>query len=71
MLRVHAELRTVATVGVQLRPAEVPREVERRVDGQDRVALREDEAIPIGVVQLGRVEDAGVQRGDDVSDRQR
>ena len=46
-------------------------EVERRVDGEARVALREHEAVAVRVARVGRLENVRVERRDDVGDRQR
>ncbi len=45
--------------------------MERGVERERRVALREHETVAVRVAGIGRLENVRVERGDDVGDRQR
>ena len=72
VLGMHAEQAAVAAVGVERRLRRgQPRQAQRRVERERRVALREDEAVAVGVVGAGSAQHVPVERGEDVGDRQR
>ena len=70
-LRVRPEPRAVRAVGRQLLVREPVAQVERGIDRQARVPLREDEPVAVGVTRDRRSRTSAYSGGDDVRDGER
>ncbi len=68
MLWMRSEHAALGTERLQLRAGDLADLVERRVGGQARMALREDEPLALGIVRPATAENSRVERADDVSD---
>ena len=67
----HAEQAVVAAVRVEVGSGDVSVQVERAVQRQGGVPLREHDAVTVRVVGILRLEDAVVEQAHDVGDRHR